>query len=458
MSQNVAWASPTRSRHYLTQLQPAKLASQYYIVAQERVAHMVSFLLPLLLLLGSDNFGNTFGFNLPKENVVSSKSLSASSPSSRRHNQRVFRPSLNNDANNNNESTASAAELEVINSINDANNAAVAASATSSTTADDDAEIGITTTSANNNADPSSPSSSSSKIVFLVSDGTGAASKKFVRKSLGQYDTPVQTRIFSFVKGSAVAASIVQMAEAKGAIIFLTITQPSLREEIVRMCALANVPIVDLIGPTLDALSSYFETVPNGVPDAWYAGRTKTKLSDNYFRRVEAVEFTLKADDGRCPWLLPEADVILLGVSRTGKTPLSVVLSQMMGLKVVNIPLVLECPPPKELFDEDTIDSRRVFCLTISPSELKRTRTTRLERRGVKATEEKYSKVLELGKTSNYNDRAYILKDLKSARDLVERHGWTQIDVTGRAVEETASYIAEQLNERGLAFLSTLDN
>jgi len=223
--------------------------------------------------------------------------------------------------------------------------------------------------------------------------------------------------------------------------------------------------------------------------------RKAVTLSDSYYQRIEAVEFTLKADDGQAPWLLPQADVIILGVSRTGKTPLSVVLSQTMGLKVANIPLVLEVPPPKELLatEEDIskdnnngddgetasriIDPRRIFCLTIAPSELRRIRTTRIERQTAKQQQqhkpqlqEKYasttrstaSKIRPGDGTkyqdddkdtrgmhqSTYNDRAYIMNDLKNARDLSMKHGWTQIDVTGRAVEETASYISELLNER----------
>lgn len=285
-------------------------------------------------------------------------------------------------------------------------------------------------------------------MLFLVSDGTGSMVKSSVQKSLYQFDYPdAQTRVFTFVRGEEVAASIVKKAAERSAMIISTMAEPSLREKMLRMCALSNVPVVDLIGPTLDGLSSYLRKSPAGVP--LYAGNKGGALSDSYYGRIEAVEFTLKADDGQSPWLLKDADVVIVGVSRTGKTPLSVVLSQTMGLKVANVPLVLECPPPAELLDATAIDAGRVFCLTIAPSELKRIRTTRLERRGVRATEEKYDLLSEDGQAkSNYAERAYLLKDLKRARDLTEQYGWTQIDVTGRAVEETASSISELMNER----------
>ena len=154
------------------------------------------------------------------------------------------------------------------------------------------------------------------------------------------------------------------------------------------------------------------------------------------------------------PWLLPEADIVLVGVSRSGKTPLSVVLSQTMSLKVANVPLVLEVPPPSQLIND--VDPKRVFCLTISPSELRKIRTNRLEKRGVKDMEQKLLEKSKSGTNavripkSNYADRSYILKDLSSVRKLCEKRNWTEVDVTGRAVEETATSIVEIFNQRFL--------
>jgi regulator of PEP synthase PpsR (kinase-PPPase family) len=239
-------------------------------------------------------------------------------------------------------------------------------------------------------------------------------------------------------------ASVVKKAKEKKAFILFTIADPLLRAKTLRMCELSNIPAIDLLGPSIDSLSQFLQRDPLGVPRAV---PQRVGLSDTYYRRIEAVEFTLKADDGQAPWLLSEADVILVGVSRTGKTPLSVVISQTMGLKVANIPLVLEVPPPKELFEHD-IDPKRIFCLTIAPIELKRIRTTRLERRNVKKIEEKYSVDNDKINKSNYNDRAYLMNDLRNARELATKHNWTQIDVTGRAVEETASFVSEMMNER----------
>jgi regulator of PEP synthase PpsR (kinase-PPPase family) len=228
-----------------------------------------------------------------------------------------------------------------------------------------------------------------------------------------------------------------------------TLSDPKLRKRAIQTCETQKIPYVDLVGPSIDILSTFLNKKPIGIPilsakRRKYAG---SHLGDSYYRRIEAVEFALKADDGQSPWLLPEADVILVGVSRSGKTPLSVVLAQTMGLKVANVPLVMEVPPPKELLDANKIDPTRVFCLTIAPGELRRIRTTRLERRNVKDMEAKYEQLAHQQK-SNYADRAYLLNDLKHARALATAQGWTEIDVTGRAVEETASYIVELLNDR----------
>jgi regulator of PEP synthase PpsR (kinase-PPPase family) len=225
-----------------------------------------------------------------------------------------------------------------------------------------------------------------------------------------------------------------------------TLADPELRESAARMCELEGLVHVDLLGPMFSSMAALFQREPLGRPDTPNTitnnnqKRRRRSLSDAYYRRIEAVEFTLKADDGMAPWLLPEADVILVGVSRTGKTPLSVVLSQAAGIKVANVPLVMEVPPPRQLLDKETIDSRRVFCLTLNPGDLQRIRKTRLERELGSESSEKTQ--------SNYADRAYLIKDLMTAKRLTDAQDWTEIDVTGRAVEETASLISSILKER----------
>ena len=153
-----------------------------------------------------------------------------------------------------------------------------------------------------------------------------------------------------------------------------------------------------------------------------------------YFRRVEAVEFTVKADDGKEPRLLRQADIILLGVSRTSKTPLSVFLAHK-GYKVSNVPIVLDRPLPDEVHK---IDQNRVFALTIDPESLQVIRHGRLA-------------TMQMPGRSNYSDMDHILAELEWAEDLYRRNpSWPVINVTRKAVEETAATILKIMADRGL--------
>ena len=302
------------------------------------------------------------------------------------------------------------------------------------------------------------------KKVMLISDSTGVTAKTALSKCLSQFEwdddqcfvtedgeyCEIRRKLFTFVRSEEAVAAILKKAKKQKAMVAFTFADPNLRMKTVRMCELSNLPSVDLMGPMLDCLSNFLEQSPVGAP------RTKVSLNSNYYSRIEAVEFTLKADDGRAPWLAQEADVVIVGVSRTGKTPLSVVLSQLMGWKVCNIPLVLEVPPPDVLMDVEKIDPKRVFCLIIHPKELGRIRRARLESRGVTTIESGRVGTGRGGGSadavpitkSNYADRNYLLKDLMKARELCRSQGWTEIDVTDTAVEETASYISELISER----------
>jgi len=265
----------------------------------------------------------------------------------------------------------------------------------------------------------------------------------------------VSARTFTFVRTPQALSQILKKAKERGACVMYTIAKSELRQITGDECTRLGLKHVDLIGPSLDVLSELLDEEPLGIPalflgskDRQQGGRSKSlsNLSDSYYQRIDAVEFCLKADDGQAPWLLPEADIVLVGVSRSGKTPLSVVLSQTMSLKVANIPLVMEVPPPVQLLEQ--VDPKRVFCLTISPSELRKIRTNRLEKRGVKDVEAKLEDKNIIVPKSNYADRNYILKDLGSVRKLCQQHNWTEVDVTGRAVEETATSIVEMFNQR----------
>ena len=307
------------------------------------------------------------------------------------------------------------------------------------------------------------------KLILIISDSTGTMAKSALRKMLTQFDScqkeddslmdncDLETKSFSFCRTHQAVEDIFQQyitsrKSTSSVMVLYTFADAALRAATARLCHGAQVASIDLLGPLFDEMGQFLNQTPSGLPNGGHPNRRKF-LSSNYFRRVEAVEFTLQTDDGKAPWLLGQADVILVGVSRTGKTPLSVVLSHTMGLRVANIPLVLEVAPPAQLLNSQTIDCRRVFCLTLAPQVLGKIRANRLERRQVRATEEKVAMATTDNddyhhRPSNYADRNYLLKDLVQARRLAQAQNWTEIDVTGRAVEETATLVVELLTER----------
>ena len=300
------------------------------------------------------------------------------------------------------------------------------------------------------------------KSILVLSDTTGVTAKAAVEKCLAQFNgcderfvgtraletydddddddgdddddcENLTTRMYPFLRdGPEISELIRRAAERSNVLVVFTFANPQLRATTCRMCDLVEVRYVDLLGPMFDALSTFTEQDPQGFSFTRKQKRRKV-LSEDYFRRIEAIEFTLKCDDGRNTKLLAEADVVILGVSRTGKTPLSVYLSQTMEFKVANVPLVVGMNPPSF----KGVNPKRVFCLTLGFDDLSRIRKSRMER--------------ELGsmkESNNYAKRKYIREDLRNAQSLVLEHGFTEIDITGRAVEETASQISSLLNDR----------
>jgi regulator of PEP synthase PpsR (kinase-PPPase family) len=181
---------------------------------------------------------------------------------------------------------------------------------------------------------------------------------------------------------------------------------------------------VDILGPLMEALSKVSTTTPKLEAGLIY------KLDEQYFKRVDAVEFAVKYDDGKDPRGILKADVVIIGVSRTSKTPLSMYLAHK-NYKVANVPLVPEISPPEELFE---IPAKRVIGLTADPEKLNLIRRERL-------------KTLGLKDNANYASMERILLELEHADALFKKLGCTVIDVSKKAVEETASIVIQMLKE-----------
>ncbi|WP_437574375.1 pyruvate, water dikinase regulatory protein [Sorangium sp. So ce887] len=265
------------------------------------------------------------------------------------------------------------------------------------------------------------------KFIDVLSDSTGETAEKAVRAALLQYpDAGVQIRLHTRVRTPDIARPVLERAAREGALVVFTVVSPELREFVHASTAELNIEAIDLIGSLIGRLGTFLDREPINLPSAMLP------LSEEYFRRIEAVEFAVKSDDGKEPRNFKRADIVLVGVSRTSKTPLSTLLAQR-GLKVANLPLVLGVAPPPELVDAP---QDRVVGLTIGLDQLCEIRQARLRQLGMPSE-------------TNYAMREHVRQELDFARRLFAAHPeWPVVDVTGRAIEETAVIILEHLKER----------
>lgn len=266
------------------------------------------------------------------------------------------------------------------------------------------------------------------KHVFVISDSTGETAERVVRASILQFkDIPCQVHVYSQVRLESEMEKIIERAAEVKALVVFTVVNAAERELLWKMCERNVVDAIDIIGALMTKLTSYLGAQPVGVPGLLHT------IGEDYFRRIEAVEFAVKNDDGAEPRNLPKADLVLVGISRTSKTPLSTYLAQR-GLKVANVPLVLGIDPPEELAQ---VDDNKVFGLIINPDTLMRIRQARLKHLGMSVEAE-------------YGKRNHIDTEINYAREIFRKHpNWPVIDVTNRAIEETAADILRIHQERG---------
>lgn len=268
------------------------------------------------------------------------------------------------------------------------------------------------------------------KKIYLVSDGTGETVEKVMKAALKQFSTtPVSVEKFPRITNIESMQMVIQKASVNDALLLSTLVSPDLRLQTKDIASNYRIRHIDLLDNLLEQLSIFLRVKPDGVPNIMH------QVNDEYFRRIEAIEFTVRGDDGKNPKLLHKADIVLLGVSRTSKTPLSVFLAHK-GYKVCNIPIVFEHNPPPSLAE---IDQQRIFGLIIDPSTLQRIRKQRL-------------KTMRVSNRSSYGELDYILAELEWADNLFRGNPtWPVIDITQRAVEETAGIILNTLSDRGLS-------
>lgn len=265
------------------------------------------------------------------------------------------------------------------------------------------------------------------RVIYVVSDSTGETAERVTRATLLQFpDHHVRLRLESRVRDRAGLAKVLEKAASHRAMVVFTLVRPELRRDFHELASELEVDSVDVIGALLSQIGSYLEADPVNIPSA------QMPLSKEYFRRVEAIEFAVKSDDGKEPRNLKKADLVLVGVSRTSKTPLSTYLAGR-GLKVANVPLVLGVEPPEELYQ---LAPYRVIGLTVDVEQLMDIRRQRLQQLG-------------MPEDANYGLREHVKAELEYAHGIFRAHpDWMVVDVTRCAIEETATIILEAMRDR----------
>ncbi len=257
------------------------------------------------------------------------------------------------------------------------------------------------------------------RYVFAVSDASGQTSQMVVKAALSQFKTThVVTKTMPNVLTIEQIEEIINEAAEVNGIVIYTMVSSEFRRKITELGRLNGVPTVDILGPVLIRLTDLLEISPLAQPGLF------RQLDDDYYDRIETLNYTIKHDDGLGLKSIDQAELVLLGVSRTTKTPVSIYLSYR-GWKVANVPVLFECDLPDEILQ---IPPQKIVALTINPDVLMLIRRERQRR----------YKDLDL---LTYTDNRVIRREIEYALNLYKEHGYSVIDVTHKSIEETSTEI-----------------
>ncbi|MGJ0021265.1 pyruvate, water dikinase regulatory protein [Streptococcus dysgalactiae] len=272
--------------------------------------------------------------------------------------------------------------------------------------------------------------------IFIVSDSLGETARALAKACIYQFPNHDhwEFRRFSYINRVDLLDKVFEEARQTTAFLMFSLVDEKLASYAEKRCQEEGFVYVDLLTNVIKAMASISGAKPLGEPGIL------RRLDNHYFKRVDAIEFAVKYDDGKDPRGILKADVILLGVSRTSKTPLSMYLADKQ-LKVVNIPLVPEIPIPKEL---SQVSPKRIIGLTNSPEKLNHIRSERLKALGVSGA-------------ANYAKMDRILEELDYADVVMKSLNCPVINVAHKAIEETASIILELLTSNGVTVVKDYD-
>lgn len=262
-------------------------------------------------------------------------------------------------------------------------------------------------------------------IIFIVSDGTGRTATQALNAALTQFpDQKVETVVENEVRTKHQVEATVKKASVAGAFIVHTLVSNDLREYMITISRKRNVENIDLMGPLLVRLSEKLSYSPTEKPGLF------NEINREYFKRIDAMQFAFHHDDGLRAEELHKAEIVLIGVSRTFKTPLSIYFA-FKGWMVSNVPIVYGIEPPEELFK---LPAERVFCLTTYAHNLASLRHARLVHLGMGSDE--------------YANLRFVQQELNYAHAIFRRQPqWPVIKVTNKPIEEIASEILAIRNQ-----------
>ena len=268
--------------------------------------------------------------------------------------------------------------------------------------------------------------------LHLVSDSTGETLIAVARAVAAQYEgVSTIEHVYPLVRSARQLERVLSEIDAAPGIVLYTLVEKDLAGMLEEKCRELSCPHLSVLAPVHALLESYIGTSSTARPGAQHM------LNAEYFKRIDAMNFTLMHDDGQLPDDLDDADVVLLGVSRTSKTPTSIYLANR-GLKTANIPLVPGQDPPGEL---DGVKRALVVGLVASPERIVQIRQNRLL--SLKADDD-----------TAYVDKASVTEEIARSRRLFARRNWPVIDVTRRSIEETAAAILDLHREHAMNFIA----
>ena len=262
--------------------------------------------------------------------------------------------------------------------------------------------------------------------VLIVSDGTGETGFRLLKAAMQQFDADILITRYAKVRQKSQIREVLKAVTRSHTLIVHTFASEELRDYMMETAKEEGTPCIDVLGPLVEQLSHFFHKAPVSKPGLLH------QVDEEYFDRVDAIEFAIRHDDGESIADLEKADIVLVGVSRTSKSPLSIYLAQE-GWRVANIPIGVGSKLPSRLFE---LDQHKIVGLIVDPERLAEARRVRLEQLGVEG--------------SSYADKERIQAEIEYAKAVFEQNTeWPVIDVTGKSIEEVSQEVLDVVIGRG---------